>query len=196
MRNPVLIGERLYLRALEPPDADVLAQLDAVEEDTFMYRQRLPTSPLEHLAQIQESYRPRPPRGISFAVCLREDDRLLGVVGVGDIDWVHRNGETFSGLGPASIRGHGYGTEAKHLLLEYCFDRIGLHVLRSEVAETNTRSAAALMKQGYRRAGVRKWIDVKGGRYIDEYLFDVTREDWLQAREAWLASRRPAASTP
>jgi len=193
MRNPVMIGDRLYLRALEPSDAEPMARLDAVEEDTFMYRERVPTSPLEHLAAIQEDYKPRPPRDIGFAVCRTDDDSLLGVVGVVGIDWVHRNGETFSWLGPAGVRGQGYGTEAKHLLLEYCFDRIGLHVLRSEVAETNTRSAAALLKQGYRRAGALRWEDVKGGRYIDEDLFDLTRDDWRRAYQAWRASRDPIA---
>lgn len=187
MRSPVLVGERVYLRAREPADAEPLARLDAVEVDTFMYRRRFPTSPLDYQAQIREDYKARPPKGIGFAVCLRRDDTLLGMVGVVDIDWVNRNGETFSWLGPAAIRGQGYGTEAKHLLLGYCFDRLGLHVLRSDVAETNTRSAAALLKQGYRRAGVRKWQDVKGGRYIDQLLFDVTREDWLRAYEAWRA---------
>lgn len=188
MRNAVLVGERVYLRAMERSDADPLARMDAVEEDTFMFRQRFPTSPLDHLSRIEEDYRTRPPHGIAFSVCLREDDTLLGVMGVGSIDWVHRNGETFSWLGPAVIRGRGYGTEAKHLLLGYCFDRIGLHVLRSAVAETNTRSAAALLKQGYRRAGASRWQDVKGGRYIDQDLFDLTREDWVKARESWAAS--------
>lgn len=189
MRDPLLIGERIYLRALETSDADALARLDAVEEDTFMWRQRLPTSPLEHVARIQREYKDRPPGWIAFAVCLRAGDTLLGVVGIGGIDWVHRNAESFSGLGPAGMRGKGYGTEAKHLLLGYCFDRIRLHVIRSGVAETNTRSAAALLKQGYRRAGALRWQDVKGGRYIDELLFDLTRDEWLEAYRAWAASR-------
>ncbi len=188
MRNPVLVAERIYLRAVETSDAELLARLDAVEEDTFMYRERFPTSPLDHLARTQGAYKVRPPHEIAFAVCRREDDTLLGMVGVDSIDWLHRTGETFSWLGPAGIRGQGYGTEAKHLLLGYCFDRIGLHVLRSEVAETNTRSAAALLKQGYRRAGARKWHDVKGGRYIDEHLFDLTRDDWRRAHESGRAS--------
>ncbi|MBO0745591.1 MAG: GNAT family N-acetyltransferase [Candidatus Dormibacteraeota bacterium] len=192
MRNPVLVGERVYLRGIEPSDAETLAWLDAVEEDTFMYRWRVPIGPLQRTALAEREYKVRPPRNIAFAVCLRQDDRLLGMVGVIDIDWVHRNGETFSGLGPAGIRGQGYGTEAKHLLLGYCFDKLGLHVLRSEVAETNTRSAAALRKQGYRRAGSLKWADVKGGRYIDQHLFDLTRDDWRRAHQVWVASRRPA----
>jgi RimJ/RimL family protein N-acetyltransferase len=63
-------------------------------------------------------------------------------------------------------------------------------VLSSVVFETNTRSAAALGKQGYRHAGRMKWMDVKDGRYIDANVFDVKRDEWLAAREAWRATRK------
>ena len=181
MRNPMLVGERVYLRPVEPADAEPLARMDALEADTFMYRQRFPSSPLEHTHWIDEMYKEQPPGSIPFAVCARDDDRLLGVVGVDGLDWLNRTGETFSFLGPADIRGRGYGTEAKLLLLGYLFDQLHLHVIRSEVDGPNTRSAAALLKQGYRRAGTRKWVDVKNGRFYDQMLFDLTRDDWRQA---------------
>jgi RimJ/RimL family protein N-acetyltransferase len=189
MHSPVMAGERVYLRPLEMADADGLAAMDAAETDTFMWRGREPSSPLEHEAWIKRLYKEQPPGDVWFAVCTREDDRFIGIVGVVDLDWLHRTGETASMLGPAEIRGREYGTEAKHLLLEYCFDRLLLHVLKSEVDEPNTRSAAALGKQGYRPAGRRRWTDVKGGRYVDALLFDVTRADWLAARDAWRARR-------
>jgi RimJ/RimL family protein N-acetyltransferase len=193
MRSPIMVGERLYLRAEETGDAELIAELDAAETDTFMWRQRVPTSPLEHAHSIAEGYKHQPPRGVMFAVCLKDGDRFIGNVGVVGIDWLHRTGETASWLGPAEIRGHGYGTEAKHLLLEYCFDRIHLHVLMSEVDEPNTRSAAALAKQGYRPAGRLRWSEVKDGRYVDGLLFDLTRADWLAARDAWRARRAAGA---
>lgn len=190
MHNPMLVGERVYLRPLEPSDAEPLARIDAQEADTFMYRQRFPSSPLEHTQWISEvMYKERPPDSIPFAVCVREDDRLLGVMGVDDLDWVNRTGETFSFLGPAEMRGRGYGTEAKLLLLGYLFEQLNLHVIRSEVDGPNTRSAAALLKQGYRRAGSRKWVDVKNGRYFDMMLFDLTRADWLEADARFHATR-------
>src|SRR5258708_480381 len=133
MRNPIMAGERVYLRPLEKTDADALAALDAAETDTFMWRSRVPTSPLEHEHWASELYGQRPPDGIWFAVCITEGDRFIGLVGVVDLDWVHRTGETASWIGPAAGRGREYGTEAKHLLLEYCFDRIHLHVLTSHV---------------------------------------------------------------
>jgi RimJ/RimL family protein N-acetyltransferase len=194
MRNPMMVGERLYLRPVEAGDAELVARIDAAETDTFMWRQRIPTSPLEHERFVADAYKHQPPRSVWFSVCLSDGDRFIGNVGVADIDWVNRTGETASLLGPAEIRGLGYGTEAKHLLLEYCFDRIHLHVLKSEVDVPNTRSAAALAKQGYRPAGRLRWVDVKDGRYVDEFLFDVTRADWLAARDAWRARRAAATS--
>src|SRR5215467_12748012 len=144
VRSPVMAGERLYLRAVEAGDAELMAEIDASETDTFMWRDRVPTSPLRYEHSIADMYRQQPALAVRFSVCLRDGDRFIGYVGVVGIDWLHRTGETVSMLGPAEVRGHGYGTEAKHLLLEYCFDRIRLQVLMSEVDEPNTRSAAAL----------------------------------------------------
>lgn len=181
MRNPTMIGERVYLRALESEDAEVLARFAAEESDTFMYRGRQPQSPLEIEAWLKDAYDTSPPGFVEFGVCLRADDRLIGNMGVGDLDWVNRTGETGSYLGPA-FRNGGLGTEAKHLLLEYCFDRLHLHAIMSTVFEANTRSTAALAKQGYRPAGRLRRHDVKGGIYRDMLVFDLLRDEWLAAR--------------
>lgn len=196
MRNPIMVGERVYLRAMEAEDAFPLARMDAQESDTFMWRQRTPTSPIALRNWVTDQDQQRPPQHIRFSVCRIEDDRYLGMVAAMDVDWVHRTAETASFLGPAEIRGREYGTEAKHLLLEYCFDRVALHVLQSQVDSTNTRSAAALGKQGYRPAGRLKWTDVKDGRYVDALVFDLTRDDWLAARQAWRARRAAGAARP
>ncbi len=62
----------------------------------------------------------------------------------------------------------------------------------STVFEANTRSSAALAKQGYRPAGRLRWHDVKGGIYRDMLVFDLLRDEWLAAREAWRAARAGA----
>jgi RimJ/RimL family protein N-acetyltransferase len=186
MRNPILVGTRVYLRPMEAGDAITIAEHTAKETETFMYRGRGPMSPIAFERWITELHKQQPPQEIVFAVCLRADDRCIGVVGISEIDWVHRTAETFSELGPATMRGQGYGTDAKHLLLEYCFDHIHLHAIRSFVAATNTRSMAALARQGYRPAGTIRWVDVKHGVYQDDRLFDLLRDEWLAAHAAWL----------
>jgi RimJ/RimL family protein N-acetyltransferase len=194
MRNPILVGERVYIRAVELSDSEALATIDATESETWMWRAQMPRSPLGYEKWITRLYGEWPPSNVLFAVCLREDDRLIGTVAVFGIDYVNRVGETGSLLGPAEVRGKGYGTEAKHLLLEFCFDHLHLHVLQSYVVETNTRSSAALAKQGYRHAGRLKWTDVKDGRYTDSNVYDLTRDEWLAAREATRQAAQASAS--
>lgn len=196
MRNPILVAERVYLRAVEVSDSEALATIEATESEGWMYRASMPRSPLGFEKWITNLYEDRPPSNVVFAVCLREDDRLLGTVGVYGIDHVNRVGETGSFLGPAEVRGQGYGTEAKHLLLEFCFDHLHLHVLQSYVVETNTRSSAALAKQGYRHAGRLKWTDVKDGRYTDSNVYDLTRDEWLSARNAQASASSAPSTAP
>lgn len=189
MHNPIMVSERLYLRSCEMTDAETIARFTAEETDTFMYRGRRPISPLAYAHILAEEYKSDPPHEITLAVCHVADDRLIGLVGLEAIDWVNRTAETFSELGTAEIRGQGYGTEAKHLLLAYAFDHLQFHILRSAVFEANTRSMAALAKQGYRPAGRLRWANVKDGIYQDQCYFDLLRDEWLVALDAWRAMR-------
>ncbi len=194
MRNPVLVGERIYLRPLEPDDADLFAQFEAEETDVTIFSGgRVPHSPIALRRLFSDAFKTIPPDTVAFAVCLNADDTLIGQMGVTGIDWVHRHGETFSFLKPGEYRNRGFGTEAKHLLLEYAFEHIDLHVLTSWVFEQNERSAGALAKQGYKPAGRLKADGIKSGVYYDDLVFDVLRQDWIEARDSW-SERGKAAS--
>jgi RimJ/RimL family protein N-acetyltransferase len=185
MRNPVMIGERVYLRAFEVDDATAMAEATHYEVETFMDRGRDLTSPLSYESMIRGLHEGvDPPDSCAFAICLVEDDRCIGLVDLEGIDLINRGAETGTWIHDPDCRGKGYGTEAKHLLLEYCFDRLHLERVRAWVFESNPRSAAALVKQGYRAAGRLKYHDVKDGRFQDMLAFDLTSDEWRRARES------------
>ncbi len=188
MRNPILVGDRVYLRPLETTDAVAFADATATETTTFSKSGRLPLSPLVFEREFAGTVPDRPPGAISFGVARIADDQLLGSVALLDIEWVNRTAETASYLLGEDVRGQGYGTEAKMLLLEYAFDRIQLHVVQSWVRSTNTRSANALVRQGYRLAGRRYWKGFQAGAYVDHLIFDLLRDEWVAAREVWRSS--------
>lgn len=188
MRNPIMIGERVYLRPLEKSDAGEMARGFAEERESMMQRWRVPLSPISWEEHIENLHKNQPPGSIEFAVCLKENDEFIGSVEMTHVDYVNRTAETGSWMMFAEHRGKGYGTEAKHLLLEYAFDRIQLHVLYSWVWEPNKRSAAALMKQGYQPAGRLKRQEIMAGVYHDGLMFDIKRDEWLTGREQWRAS--------
>lgn len=195
MRNPVLVGDRLYLRPIDVADAAAFAGATAGEQTALSKTGRIPLSPLMFARDFAGAQPGAPPPSISFAVVRIVDDRLLGTVALLDIDWVNRSAETASYLLGEDVRGQGYGTEAKMLLIEYAFDRIHLHVLQSWVRATNTRSAAALVKQGYRAAGRRYWNGMQHGVYVDHLIFDLLRDEWVAARDAWRAANAARAAS-
>ncbi len=194
MRSAIKIGERVYLRPIEVADAAAIATSSHTEtEPEFQDDGRVPTSVIAFEAWIRRHGATGVPDNIVLAICLRHDDRCVGTVRLGDIDWINRTAETGTGLFHADDRGRGIGTEAKHLLLEYAFHDLGLHVLHSMVYAGNTRSAAALIKQGYRPAG-RLTADVqRNGAFHDTLVFDVTREEWEAAYANWRNRRASSA---
>lgn len=190
MRNAVKVGERIYLRQVEVADARHFAEASHLEGETrFQNDGRVPVSVLSHQRWIRELGTPGTPETISFAICRKADDALLGGTTLRHIDWVNRIAETGTGLLAAKDRGQGIGTEAKHLLLEYAFVDLGLHALNSMVYERNTRSIAALEKQGYRLAGHLTADVQRGGAFHDTLLFDITCEDWERAYARWRDTR-------
>ncbi|MDQ3513886.1 MAG: GNAT family N-acetyltransferase [Chloroflexota bacterium] len=197
MGNVIVSGDRLCLRPLDREDATALATHVTTESDTVMVRGRVPVSPLAFERWIVSLDATSPPPGISVAVCLldeAEPGRLIGVATLRNIDWVNRTAETGIGIYPATRRGHGYGAEAKHLLLSYAFDRLHLHAIHATVWEPNTRSARAILRQGYRPAGRTRWTDPRDGTYRDTLFFDLLRPEWEAAHREWRA-RRSAAPT-
>lgn len=184
MRNPIMVGPRLYLRPAEAEDGKLLAAYYHAEPEAgIWFGGRTPYSPILKMAWLAESTDAQPSE-MRFSVCRRAGDAYLGFVALFSVDYVNRTAETGSYLGPRH-RDQGFGTEAKHLLLEYAFERLYLHTLWSVVWEGNYRSVAALLKQGYRPAGRSYWRGLQDGVYRHELLFDLLRDDWRAAHLQW-----------
>lgn len=182
-RNPVKAGERIYLRPVEVADARAIMISSHLESEP-QFQGRVPTSVMAFESWIRGLASTGVPNAIAFAICWRGDDRCLGTVTIRHIDWINLTAETGTGLLAAEDRGHGIGTEAKRLLLEYAFVDLQLHALHALVYSGNTRSAAALTKQGYRQAGRLTADFQRGGTFHDTLVFDLTRADWEQARDS------------
>lgn len=178
--NAVMVGPRVFLRPLELADAVDFVLGDRRDEETYMDSGRYPGSVEDVRRWFRSMSKDDPPGDVSFAVCRRSDGTLIGMNGVSSIDRIDRTGETeswfFYGLG----RDQGFGTEAKHLLLAYAFDRLGLHSVRSMVWGPNGRSAAALIKQGYRECGRTPWAGTRDGEYTYYRHFDLLADEWRE----------------
>ena len=185
-KNAIMVGKRVYLRPEEKDDAKSIVDWARKEEETFFdIGRHLPTTVL-HQNWTQSAQEGDHPEGIWFAVCLRETDEPIGAVGLIGVDYVHLYAETGSFFHRPDYRGAGYGSEAKQLLLEYAFEKLGLHMVESWVYFPNTRSAAALRKQGYTEAGRVTWLYPYEGNFGNMVVFDLLAEEWrAMPRAEW-----------
>lgn len=183
----VMVGERIYLRAVQPEEGKLVARWTREDTEVYYPEGRLLVTAHTfgdfHKKLAAEDY----PTWIRFAIVLRESGEMIGCNGLDNISWVHRCAETETEIFRPEHRSAGYGTEAKHLLLEYGFERIGLHMIFSFVAEQNQRSAQALRKQGYRDAGNLAWDSFCTTGLCSYLVFDLLADEWRAARDANLA---------
>lgn len=176
-----MIGQRVYLRPFVKADAALTSIWAMREPESDFSLGRGAESPesfaRDALNEQKEENGPWP-SAVSWMICLRENDEPIGYVSLEDLNWVDRIAETASWIFRPEYRGGGYGNEAKHLLLEYAFDHLRLHMVHSWVLFQNTRSAAALRKQGYREAGRATWCFPYKGGLGNMVLFDLLAEEW------------------
>jgi len=78
--------------------------------------------------------------------------------------------------------GHGYGTEAMRLVLEYAFDELELIRVELTTDAANARAIRSYEKCGFIREGLMRNHRVFAGVVGDTLMMAILREDWLAAR--------------
>lgn len=191
MSAPFLIGRRVQLRPVEEADAETYMKWINDPDMRNYLLVRFPMSLKDEKEWISNMSAKGLPRNIVFAIELRRGERHIGSVALHQIDWVQRRATTGSFISPASLRGKGYATEAKGLLLDYAFGELGLHSIWSIANSNNPASIRALEKQGYTRGGVWRAATLVKGEWIDAVYFDFLQEEWAALQR--LAGKKTAA---
>lgn len=181
--NALIGSQRLALRPMQVDDAETIANLIRREPDASFGHSRFPYSAILIADWFGEMAEKDPAPDVELAVVMRETGELIGETGLYSIDWIARTAESGSWLYRAADRGKGYGTEAKLLLLEYAFERLGLNMIWAWVKERNPRSQAALRKQGYRDAGRFTWSGYGPDGFENARMFDLLATEWRAARD-------------
>jgi RimJ/RimL family protein N-acetyltransferase len=76
-------------------------------------------------------------------------------------------------------RGHGYGTTAQRLLVDYLFDTTPVHRIEANTRADNAAEQRALTKLGFVREGTLRGSQFKAGEWRDTILFSLLRTDRL-----------------
>lgn len=108
--------------------------------------------------------------------------KIIGFVGLGEVEWHHGDSFVGIGIGERDYWGRGYGTDAMRVLLRYAFDELNLHRVSLGVFEYNTRARRAYEKAGFVVEGRGRQELHRDGRRWDMIFMGILREEWQRAR--------------
>jgi [ribosomal protein S5]-alanine N-acetyltransferase len=180
MSAPAVIEtERLRLRPLTLEDAPTVQQLAGRREIAAM------TLSIPHpysLEQAQDWLAKRlsavaEGKTAVFGIVLKGTGRLIGAVGLGEIDADHSRAEMGFWIG-VDWWGQGYATEASRAVVRYGFEQLKLNRIYAHHMTKNPASGRVLERVGLRREGLLRQAMRKFGQFEDVILYAVLREDW------------------
>jgi RimJ/RimL family protein N-acetyltransferase len=177
MKNPFLIGTKIYLRPLEREDAPLLVPwVNDAEITRTLERLYRPLNLQAEVDFIERIYKSE--HDVVFGIVVKETDVLIGVTGLHQMDFKNRRAVFGIFIGEKSVWGKGYGTEATALITGYAFETLNLNRVGLEVYEDNERGIRAYERVGFQREGVLRQMMYREGRYWNTILMSLLREEW------------------
>ena len=109
---------------------------------------------------------------------IEADGRYIGYVNIKIKDEANQRASLGIGIDNPSYWGRGYGTEVVRLMLRHAFETLDLHRVSLRVAAYNTRAIRCYEKAGFRHEGVERDSFFVDGKWHDDVLMAVLREEW------------------
>lgn len=178
MKKPFLIGEKIYLRPLEPEDAPVLSEYINDPEVRATLQMYLPQTNAQTLAFVQGQGAGKSSADVVLGIALKENDRLIGATGLHELDWKCRRTSWGISIGAKDCWNKGCGTEAARLMIKYAFETLGLNRVYLRVYDYNPRAIRAYEKAGYKREGLLRQDHYHAGKFWDVWLMGILRSDY------------------
>ncbi len=107
---------------------------------------------------------------VFFAIRILEDNRLIGYVAINDIHAVFRSAEVGVIVGDVRDRGHGYGTDALKLAMQYCWNDLNLVRLDINVYGSNGPAIRCYEKAGFVIEGTMRSAAFINGQRVDNTI--------------------------
>jgi len=173
----VIQGKLARLRPPKSEDAlPMVGWFEDLETTLFLGRRNPPSVEMEN--EWLETTA-KDPNSVVWVV--EVDGRAVGTTGIRDIDWKNGFGTTGTMIGDRSLWRKGIGRETMQLRARYAFMQLPLRKLKSSYFDGNTASGRAQAAAGYREVGRYHADSFVDGRWVDEVITELTREDWEKA---------------
>ena len=177
----VIQSERVLLRP--PRESDLAESLRVwTPELRHMYGGSL-TSERRPSLEDRQHWLERAGREPTAHLSVEVDGHYIGHVGLTIADESNKRGRFVIGIESPQCWGKGYGTEVTRLILRHAFETLDLHRVELGVAAYNARAIRCYEKAGFRHEGVERDSFFVDGKWHDDLLMAILREDWEELHQ-------------
>ncbi|MBR3001970.1 MAG: GNAT family N-acetyltransferase [Clostridia bacterium] len=170
-----LVGDRIYLSPRNAEDAEKFTEwLNDFQITDYTGK----SEALYTLASEKEFLETNSSPEATFAIVELDTDKLIGTVGLEEIDHISNTATLGIFIGDKDYRSKGYGTEAIKLVLEFGFKYLNLNNINLGVYAFNERGVACYKKCGFKEYGRRRKCKFVNGKYYDAIYMDILAEEF------------------
>ncbi len=115
-----------------------------------------------------------------LAIVEKETGKAIGICGLHNKNEINRTANFGIFLGDKNYWGHGIGTEATLLILDYAFNVLNLNSVYLEVIDFNKRAIKSYEKCGFKYVGKKRKAIFMAGIYHDLLIYDYLASDFKE----------------
>lgn len=170
-----IVGDRIYLSPRNAEDYEIFAEwLNDPQVADYIGRSGKIMSNQEEKEFLEQNNNPE----AVFSIIDINNDKIVGSVGIEQIDHLNRCGTLGVFIGDKDYRDKGYGTEAIKLILEYGFKYLNLKNINLDLVSANARAYRCYQKCGFKEYGRRRQCHFINGKYYDKISMDILDEEF------------------
>jgi len=182
-KQPVLEGERIFLRKVKISDAEeetnLLNDFDVIEHLGLLIKNPYPFKLRYAKKYIREVSRKKD--GYVFVIVIKNTGQIIGAVGIEDIE--KKTDYQIAKIGywvGKEYWGKGYAKEAVSLVIDFAFKKLKLRKICAHVNEPNITSQKLLEKMGFKKEGIlREHVKYQfGDGWLNEFCYGLLRREW------------------
>lgn len=179
-----IVGEKLILRAIEEKDLEILRDfINDPEIEKYGAGYSFPVSTQNQKQWYMNFLNNK--SEIRVMIELKSGE-TVGTCSLTNIDWKNRC--AFLGgikiINKPELRGTGIGFETISIFMNYCFNELQLNRLEGSIIEYNVASRKLFIEKcGWKIEGVQRKKIYRNGRYHDNLIVAILKEDFEQWSE-------------
>ncbi|MBK8686132.1 MAG: GNAT family N-acetyltransferase [Chitinophagaceae bacterium] len=177
-KQPELVTERMQLVALSSEHVGPMFRMRS-DAEVMRYIPRTlakTNADVEALIQmIHERFQQK--MAINWAMIQTSDKQMIGYIGLVNIDAENDHAEIGYILLP-EFQGKGFMHEAMQAVIDFSFEKLGVHRLSGTVDPENTASSKVLEKCGFKLEGHLREHEIFEGRYLDSLIYGLLNREY------------------